>query len=164
MRSREANNCHRNVRSPSRWIIRLVKISRRFGRNILAGDLAPTRAALYLRVSTPRQAEQDLSIPDQRRQALGFCDVNVTCPTMRGIWLGAAARSALMLLTRSTTQRGEMCPVHCNQRGEKLCFAVAHSPLAVPSAQPVPSRRRSQLNPTRPLFPPNTRQSGRSSS
>ena len=31
-------------------------------------------AALYLRVSTGRQAEQDLSIPDQRRQAKAYCD------------------------------------------------------------------------------------------
>lgn len=30
-------------------------------------------AALYLRVSTGRQAENDLSIPDQRRQAHEFC-------------------------------------------------------------------------------------------
>jgi hypothetical protein len=38
-------------------------------------ELAPltTRAALYLRVSTGRQAEHDLSIPDQRKQAIGFC-------------------------------------------------------------------------------------------
>ena len=34
---------------------------------------APVRAALYLRVSTGRQAENDLSIPDQRRQAEGYC-------------------------------------------------------------------------------------------
>lgn len=32
-----------------------------------------SRAALYLRVSTGRQAESDLSIPDQRRQATDFC-------------------------------------------------------------------------------------------
>ncbi|RVH60113.1 recombinase family protein [Sinorhizobium meliloti] len=32
-----------------------------------------SRAALYLRVSTGRQAESDLSIPDQRRQATEFC-------------------------------------------------------------------------------------------
>jgi site-specific DNA recombinase len=31
------------------------------------------RAALYLRVSTGRQADNDLSIPDQRRQAKGYC-------------------------------------------------------------------------------------------
>jgi site-specific DNA recombinase len=31
------------------------------------------RVALYLRVSTGRQAENDLSIPDQRRQAKGYC-------------------------------------------------------------------------------------------
>ena len=34
---------------------------------------APSRAALYLRVSTGRQAESDLSIPDQRRQGIAFC-------------------------------------------------------------------------------------------
>jgi site-specific DNA recombinase len=34
---------------------------------------APIRAALYLRVSTSRQAQNDLSIPDQRRQAKGYC-------------------------------------------------------------------------------------------
>src|SRR5246500_1548004 len=33
----------------------------------------PIRAALYLRVSTGRQAENDLSIPDQRRQAKAYC-------------------------------------------------------------------------------------------
>ncbi|WP_095089997.1 recombinase family protein [Mesorhizobium sophorae] len=32
-----------------------------------------TRVALYLRVSTGRQAEADLSIPDQRRQAMAYC-------------------------------------------------------------------------------------------
>jgi site-specific DNA recombinase len=31
------------------------------------------RTALYLRVSTGRQAENDLSIPDQRRQAEAYC-------------------------------------------------------------------------------------------
>jgi site-specific DNA recombinase len=35
---------------------------------------APIRAALYLRVSTSRQADNDLSIPDQRRQAGAYCD------------------------------------------------------------------------------------------
>src|SRR5271154_1921581 len=34
---------------------------------------APIRAALYLRVSTSRQADNDLSIPDQRRQAKAYC-------------------------------------------------------------------------------------------
>jgi site-specific DNA recombinase len=34
---------------------------------------ASLRAALYFRVSTGRQAESDLSIPDQRRQALAYC-------------------------------------------------------------------------------------------
>src|SRR5450631_3282492 len=34
---------------------------------------APIRAALYLRVSTSRQADNDLSIPAQRRQAKAYC-------------------------------------------------------------------------------------------
>ena len=34
-----------------------------------------TRAALYLRVSTGRQAESDLSIPDQRRQLSAYCEL-----------------------------------------------------------------------------------------
>jgi DNA invertase Pin-like site-specific DNA recombinase len=34
---------------------------------------AVTRAALYLRVSTGRQAESDLSIPDQQRQLGAYC-------------------------------------------------------------------------------------------
>ncbi len=33
----------------------------------------PLRAALYLRVSTARQAEHDVSIPDQKRQGEGYC-------------------------------------------------------------------------------------------
>jgi site-specific DNA recombinase len=33
----------------------------------------PLRAALYLRVSTPRQAEHAVSIPDQRRQGEAYC-------------------------------------------------------------------------------------------
>ena len=36
-------------------------------------NAAPQRAALYMRVSTGRQAESDLSIPDQRRQMTAFC-------------------------------------------------------------------------------------------
>ena len=31
------------------------------------------RAALYLRVSTARQAEHDVSIPDQRKQGEAYC-------------------------------------------------------------------------------------------
>ncbi len=40
------------------------------------GDIimaAAVRAAFYLRVSTGRQADNDLSIPDQRRQAKAYC-------------------------------------------------------------------------------------------
>ena len=35
--------------------------------------VATARAALYMRVSTGKQAESDLSIPDQRRQIESYC-------------------------------------------------------------------------------------------
>ena len=35
--------------------------------------LVAARAALYLRVSTARQAEHDVSIPDQRKQGEAYC-------------------------------------------------------------------------------------------
>ena len=38
------------------------------------GTGVQTRAALYLRVSTGRQAANDLSIPDQRRQLAAYCE------------------------------------------------------------------------------------------
>jgi DNA invertase Pin-like site-specific DNA recombinase len=38
-----------------------------------AQDCVARRAALYMRVSTGRQAEHDLSIPDQRRQLESWC-------------------------------------------------------------------------------------------
>src|SRR3546814_5989923 len=38
-----------------------------------AQTITGARAALYLRVSTARQAEHDVSIPDQRRQGEGWC-------------------------------------------------------------------------------------------
>lgn len=38
------------------------------------GPAGAMRAALYLRVSTGRQAEQDLSIPDQKKQTKAWCE------------------------------------------------------------------------------------------
>ena len=39
----------------------------------VAASTIPQRAALYLRVSTARQAEHDVSIPDQKRQGEAYC-------------------------------------------------------------------------------------------
>ena len=41
--------------------------------NIHTPNVTTTRAALYLRVSTARQAEHDVSIPDQRNQGEAYC-------------------------------------------------------------------------------------------
>ena len=50
-----------------------------------------TRAVLYLRVSTGRQAEHDLSIPDQRRQALAYCEGKDSANLSEYIEPGASA-------------------------------------------------------------------------
>ncbi len=44
------------------------------------------RAALYLRVSTARQAEHDVSIPDQRKQAEAYC-VRAATNSLRRSWM-----------------------------------------------------------------------------
>src|SRR5437764_9050882 len=53
-------------------------------------SVAP-RAALYMRVSTGRQAEHDLSIPDQRRQLESWCRAQECIVTSEFIEGGAAA-------------------------------------------------------------------------
>src|SRR5690606_13895809 len=40
----------------------------------MTSSTIPLRAALYLRVSTARQAEHDVSIPDQKRQGEAYCE------------------------------------------------------------------------------------------
>ena len=47
--------------------------SMRSGHSIARAPVHMSNAALYLRVSTGRQAEQDLSIPDQKAQARAWC-------------------------------------------------------------------------------------------
>jgi len=51
------------------------------------------RAAVYLRVSTKKQAERDLSIPDQRRQIEAFCAANDLEIVAEYADLGVSARS-----------------------------------------------------------------------
>jgi site-specific DNA recombinase len=55
------------------------------------GPAAAKRAALYLRVSTGRQAEQDLSIPDQRRQAHAYCQARGYIAAAEFVEAGASA-------------------------------------------------------------------------
>ena len=40
----------------------------------MTASTVPLHAALYLRVSTARQAEHDVSIPDQKRQGEAYCE------------------------------------------------------------------------------------------
>lgn len=51
----------------------------------------PLRAALYLRVSTARQAEQDVSIPDQRRQGEAYCQTRGYALVQTYVEAGASA-------------------------------------------------------------------------
>ena len=46
--------------------------SRGLTQSNIGATTSPQRAAIYLRVSTGRQAEHDLSIPDQRAQTSGW--------------------------------------------------------------------------------------------
>jgi|FEC22Drversion2_1045045.scaffolds.fasta_scaffold00491_39 site-specific DNA recombinase len=52
---------------------------------------SPGRAALYLRVSTGRQAEHDLSIPDQRRQLQAYCQAKGIAIAAEFVEPGASA-------------------------------------------------------------------------
>jgi DNA invertase Pin-like site-specific DNA recombinase len=52
---------------------------------------SPGRAALYLRVSTGRQAEHDLSIPDQRRQLQAYCQAKGIAIVAEFVEPGASA-------------------------------------------------------------------------
>jgi site-specific DNA recombinase len=61
-------------------------------RKLKAANEAPLiRVALYLRVSTGRQAEHDLSIPDQRAQLLAWCEANSFEATAEFVEPGASA-------------------------------------------------------------------------
>ena len=51
----------------------------------------PLRAALYLRVSTARQAEHDVSIPDQKRQGEAYCKARGYDLVETYVELGASA-------------------------------------------------------------------------
>ena len=57
----------------------------------LQAEAPPPRAALYLRVSTGRQAEHDLSIPDQRTQLKTWCRANRYAVVAEFIEAGASA-------------------------------------------------------------------------
>src|ERR1700736_2102955 len=51
----------------------------------------PLRAALYLRVSRARQAEHDVSIPDQKRQGEAYCESRGYQLVQRYVERGASA-------------------------------------------------------------------------
>jgi DNA invertase Pin-like site-specific DNA recombinase len=59
--------------------------------NLVVKDRAALRAALYMRVSTGRQAEHDLSIPDQRSQLKSWCRANGHHVVAEYIEAGASA-------------------------------------------------------------------------
>src|SRR5262249_26300603 len=57
----------------------------------LEGSRAALRAALYMRVSTGRQVEHDLSIPDQRGQLKSWCRANAYTVVAEYVETGASA-------------------------------------------------------------------------
>src|SRR5262249_45903823 len=57
----------------------------------LKPEVSPRRAALYMRVSTGRQAEHDLSIPDQKAQLRAWCLANGYAVAAEFVEAGASA-------------------------------------------------------------------------
>jgi len=70
---------------------------------------AAVRAALYLQVSTGRQADNDLSIPDQRRYAKAYCASRGWEIAADHVEPGAAGASA-----PATRRRSLAAASHCN--------------------------------------------------
>jgi site-specific DNA recombinase len=60
-------------------------------RGRVGGEVDTLRAALYMRVSTGRQAEHDLSIPDQRAQLKSWCRGNGYDVVLEFVEAGASA-------------------------------------------------------------------------
>ena len=91
------------------------------------------RAALYLRVSTGRQAEGDLSIPDQRRQALAYCAARGLDVAIEFVEPGASGtddrRPELQRLLDMATADGppfEVVVVHSFSRFARDHFALEY--------------------------------------
>src|SRR6478752_6391010 len=100
----------------------------------IAEKLAGKRAALYLRVSTGRQAESDLSIPDQRRQALAFCAARGWEVAIEFVEAGASGmddnRPELQRLLDMATSGGspfDAVVVHSFSRFARDHFALEHN-------------------------------------
>jgi site-specific DNA recombinase len=90
-------------------------------------------AALYLRVSTGRQAEGDLSIPDQRRQALAYCGARGLDVAIEFVEPGASGtddrRPELQRLLDMATAGGapfEVVVVHSFSRFARDHFALEY--------------------------------------
>ena len=87
----------------------------------------PLRAALYLRVSTARQAEHDVSIPDQKRQGEAYCQ-------SRGYQTAKHVLRALKENARQGFWNGSLPPigyrvVAAEQRGAKVKKKLEIDPL-----------------------------------
>lgn len=97
-------------------------------------DGAGTRVALYLRVSTDRQAKSDLSIPDQRRQALAYCAAKDWVVSAEFVEPGASGtddrRPELQRMLDLATAGGgpfDVILVHSFSRFARDHFALEHN-------------------------------------
>src|SRR6476660_1220680 len=74
----------------------------------LSGDdgFSASRATLYMRVSTGRQAEHDLSIPDQRSQLRSWCRAKGYEVVAEFVELGASAGDDRRAVFQQMIERG----------------------------------------------------------
>lgn len=82
------------------------------------------RAALYLRVSTARQAEHDISIPDQKRQGETWCEQRGYQLVETFVEPGATAtndkRPEFQRMIEAGTSKPAPGPVASSIRGQKF--------------------------------------------
>jgi hypothetical protein len=97
-----------------------------------------TRAALYLRVSTHRQAEKDLSIPDQRRQLEAWCKQHAFDVVAEYVEPGATAtddrRPQFQRMMEDATRRDR--PFNVIFGAQLLTLLPRFIPVRAESAQP----------------------------
>src|ERR1700728_4843694 len=111
----------------------------------------PLRAALYLRVSTARQAEHDVSIPDQKRQGEAYCQSRGYELAETYVEPGASAtndhRPEFQRMIEAGTSKPapfDVVIVHSFSRSSattsNLNFTSAGSPRTASSSSPSPGR------------------------
>ncbi|WP_278069934.1 recombinase family protein [Brevundimonas sanguinis] len=106
-----------------------------------------SRAALYLRVSTGRQAVNDLSIPDQRRQLEAYCESKGWETTAEYVEPGNTATDDRRPSFQSMIEAADQAARLRHHRGAQLLAVLPRSvPVRVLRPEAGEERRASGLH------------------